>query len=261
MMNMRKKLFLLLMIFVSMSSYGWDAVGHRVIAELAYRNLNAHTRKQVDKLLGTRGIVYFSSWADEIKSDTIYPQSKNGWHFQNLRSGLSDADVLDFYHQELGGGKYLFYVLDSISSALKAGRSDADQLKFVVHLMGDFFQPMHLGRPEDKGGNRVQMRWFNQGTNLHSVWDGKLISYTHFSYQEYADYLTDKYGEKKKQVWKMSIEDCVLQTYHLQNEVYDYQAQGDDNTYHYAYRFRESLDWQLYTAGIQLAKRLTEIFK
>ena len=53
----------------------WGQKGHRIVAQVAYDNLNKKTRKQVDAVLGKHGMIYLSTWADEIKSDTIYPNS------------------------------------------------------------------------------------------------------------------------------------------------------------------------------------------
>ena len=36
----------------------------------------------------------------------------------------------------------------------------------LVHFIGDLHQPLHVGRGEDKGGNDIQVRWFNDGSNL-----------------------------------------------------------------------------------------------
>ena len=37
--------------------FGWGQKGHRIIAEIAYDNLSRKARKQVDKTLGTHGMV------------------------------------------------------------------------------------------------------------------------------------------------------------------------------------------------------------
>ena len=47
----------------------------------------------------------------------------------------------------------------------------------MIHLVGDAHQPMHISRKEDKGGNTIQLRFDDKGTNLHSLWDSKLIDY------------------------------------------------------------------------------------
>ena len=44
-------------------------------------------------------------------------------------------------------------------------------LRFIVHLVGDLHQPLHVGKCCDKGGNDVKVTWFGKPTNLHAVWD------------------------------------------------------------------------------------------
>ena len=97
---MKNRIFFVLLCLIGMSMYSvpafsWGQEGHRVIAKIAYDNLTPKARKSVDKILGKRGMIYWSNWADEIKSDNIYPQSiKDGWHYQNLESGLSDSGFM-----------------------------------------------------------------------------------------------------------------------------------------------------------------------
>lgn len=63
-------------------------------------------------------------------------------------------------------------------AVLKSKASDAQRLvalKYVIHLVGDIHQPLHVGLAADKGGNLFQVRAFGRGTNLHAVWDSELI--------------------------------------------------------------------------------------
>ena len=54
----------------------------------------------------------------------------------------------------------MFRALDSLVTVLKAGKGDAHTLRFVVHLSGDRYCPMHMAHLDDKGGNTVKMKWF-----------------------------------------------------------------------------------------------------
>ncbi len=256
---MKKILCIILLACSTLSLFAWGVEGHCIVAQVAYENLDCSARKKVDKLLGKRGIVYQSSWADAIKSDTIYPESYD-WHFQNLKAGMTHADIDYLYANNTAEGKHLFYALDSLINVLEENPNDLDALKFVVHFMGDMYQPMHMGHPEDKGGNKTQMRWFSQGSNLHSVWDSKIIGYTNYSWSEYAAYLIDQYSPQKKAITKKTELECLYDTYALQNAIYAYHELKDNNTYHYAYRFRKDLDVALYTAGIRLAMLLNRLY-
>jgi len=260
---MKKTILLGLILTLAVQTFAWDAVGHRIVAEIAYQNLTKKARKQVDEVLGKRGIVYYASWPDEIKSDTIYPES-HVWHYQNLDAGKSRADLDSLFMNKTLEGRHLFFAKDSLENVLKNDRKQADALKFLVHFAGDEFQPMHMGHSTDAGANKISMTWWGQKTNLHSVWDGKLIASQQMNYSEYAQFLIDRYAPQKKEVWNMTELECLYKTYDAVNYIYDYTlALGDQKRYEYRYVYvmKDIMNYQLYAAGIQLAKLLNEIYK
>ena len=48
-------------------------------------------------------------------------------------------------------------------------------LRFLVHLVQDLHMPMQVGENHDRGGNSLQLRWFDDGSNLHRIWDSGII--------------------------------------------------------------------------------------
>ena len=46
---------------------------------------------------------------------------------------------------------------------------------FLVHFVGDMHQPLHCADNNDKGGNSVQVKFGDQTSNLHSLWDSGLL--------------------------------------------------------------------------------------
>lgn len=61
---------------------------------------------------------------------------------------------------------------------LASSATDAEKLKalkYVVHFVADVHQPLHAGYADDKGGNTYQVQAFGRGTNLHALWDSRLI--------------------------------------------------------------------------------------
>ena len=59
-------------------------------------------------------------------------------------------------------------------------------MRLLIHFVGDVHQPMHTARKEDLGGNKVNVTWFGQRSNLHRVWDEGLVENQQLSYTEYA---------------------------------------------------------------------------
>lgn len=248
----------------SLPCLAWGQEGHRIIAKIAYDHLNKKVRKHIDHVMGSQGMIYCANWADEIKSDTIYPQSYD-WHFQDFDGGLSDAVVADaLIHYPKEGGN-LFRALDSLTAILsdptRRARNEEHNLRFVIHLSGDRYCPMHTAHMDDLGGNRVKMKWHGQDTKLHAVWDEKLIDSQGYSYTEYAAMLEKTYAAEKQAILAMSDTELLLRNYHFTEAIYAYQQTWDGNTWHYIYRWHTPMERQLYIAGIRLAQLLNRIYK
>lgn len=272
---MKKNIFCVILCFLGMSvncvpAFGWGQEGHRIIAQIAYDNMNCKARKTLDKALGDHGMIYWANWPDEIKSDTIYKESiRDGWHFQDLNGGMTDSAVVAALTDYPKEGGNLFRAMDSIIDRCAQRAKNKEQrqedevhtLRFLVHLAGDRYCPMHLAHMDDKGGNMVKMKWFGRETNLHAVWDTKLIESQGYSYTEYAQKLERDYAHKKKEILRMSEEELILRSYHFTEAIYAYQQTWDGNAYHYIYRWHIPMEEQLYIAGIRLAKLLSEIYK
>lgn len=270
-----KKFASILCLMVSFNTLAWNIVGHRIVADVAYHNLTPEARAAVDRVLGfERALVATSSWADDIKSDTIY-EGQSRWHFQDIDGGKSDKEIEYLYNNKLAEGYHLFQAKDSIVNLLKQHPDNADALKFLVHLCGDEYQPMHMGHHDDNGGNKARFYWFGRSTSLHSVWDSSLIDYSHYSSTEYCDYLLQRFASQRDEVYGWDELTCIKKTYKVASSVYTaYEqlkagAKEDKGAfrfrngfeYRFAYRYRPMLDMQLYMGGIQLAKLLNEIYK
>ena len=256
---MKRFMIFSVLFVIAFNALAWGPKGHRIVAQVAYDHLDNKARKHVDAVLGKHGMIYLSTWPDEIKSDTIYPQSHD-WHYQDLDGGLSDEQVVATLTQYPQVGGNLFRALDSLALLLEHQPTNHDALAFYVHLVADRYCPMHVAHLDDKGGNAVRMKWFGQNTNLHSVWDSKLVENKGFSYTEYATYLHDVYGHKTHEILRMTPAQTILHTYHLTSALYEYQATWSGNAYHYAYRWASAMEYQLYMAGVKLAQSLNAIF-
>ena len=265
-----KRTILLLILCVCACAYslpalGWGQEGHRIIAKIAYDHMSKKAKQEVDGILGVRGMIYWANWPDEIKSDTIYKQSiKDGWHYQDFDGGMSDSLIADaLIHYPAEGGN-LYRALDSIEKELRMEKGklkNPHTLRFMVHLSGDRYCPMHMAHMDDKGGNAVKMKWFSSHTNLHSVWDTKLIDSQGYSYTEYAQMIEDMYGHERKAIEAATDAELLVESYHLTEAIYAYQQTWDGNTYHYIYRWHQDCERQLYIAGIRLAQMLNSIYK
>jgi hypothetical protein len=114
-------------------------------------------------------------------------------------------------------GPSLYTQVNTLSSQIKDEKTSAKDRKialiFLIHIMGDLAQPLHVGRAEDLGGNKINVTYFGDKTNLHSVWDGKLVDSQKYSYTEYSKLLDIKSKEEVAQIqsgtWKTG---CMILT-------------------------------------------------
>lgn len=251
-----KKITLAVLLALGLSqAFSYDQIGHRAVASIAQDNLKPAVKKTIDKVLGPNGIIYGSTWADEIRSDEKY-KATYPLHYQNLSDNLSDAQIIDLWEHPTQDGEHLFYAIQNLRDKLKKDPMDAESLKLLIHFMGDLHQPLHLGRLEDLGGNKVKTNWFGDEINIHHLWDSELIDSKGMSYSELAHYLKDKFSGT---TIKTGLKSSILISYALRTEIYAYDY-TQRNNYKYIYLFNEKLDERLYRGGLELGEILNEIY-
>jgi hypothetical protein len=133
-------------------------------------------------------------------------------------------------------------------------------LRLLIHFVGDIHQPMHTGRFEDLGGNKIQLTWFGQNTNLHRVWDSDLIDSQQLSYTEYSRSIN---FIDKNQLHSLQSQDAaqwVKDSYRISEKLYAKVNIGDKLGYRYIYDNIEIANQQLLKGGIHLAALLNNIF-
>ena len=136
-----------------------------------------------------------------------------------------------------------------------------EALRYLLHLVGDAHQPMHISRKEDKGGNTIQVRFDNQGANLHSLWDSKLIDHEGLSQDDIAKNYDVATPAEIKQWQSDSPMEWIWESYQISSRLYVEVKPGQniDETYYQKYIpvIRQRID----QAGIRLADELNRIFQ
>ncbi|MDO6820564.1 S1/P1 nuclease [Zobellia sp. 1_MG-2023] len=256
---MRKIVFFLFLITtLSNANDGeWSKTGHRTVGEVAQHHLSKKTRKALKKLLNGESLAYVSTFADDIKADRAYKEF-SAWHYVNIPQGKNYEDIEPSEHGDLivGINKCIEIIKDDNSKK----EDKIFYLKMLVHLIGDLHQPMHVGRYEDKGGNDIQLQWFNTGTNLHRVWDSNMINDYGMSYTELASSLPQLSKEQVKYIQQGTIYDWVEESQEIADKLYDSVEVGEKLYYRYSYEWWGTVETQLQKGGLRLAKVLNELF-
>lgn len=195
----------------------WGISRHELVAGAADRLLNQSTRESLERILaplGTQaGLQEIAGWADRIKGggagagsdpDTAeflrdFPNEESrDWHYVNLPLGVASYDEarrLEFTRSD--------DVVQMIGITVRVLQGDSkvmsklNALRWLVHLVGDVHQPVHIGcgfidtadsmpqlvsdpqtilqkrLPHDKGGNSLILPT-GGNVSLHAYWDSRV---------------------------------------------------------------------------------------
>ena len=166
-----------------LSIINWGSTGHRALAEVASFYLTENAKNKINEILDGETIVTASMYADDIKSDSRYDEYYN-WHFINMELDENYEDTVP--SEKVDVFIAINKCIDILESNSVTDSEKSFYLKLLIHFIGDLHQPMHIGRYEDRGGNRVYVKWFGRNSNLHRVWDSEMINGYNMSYSELA---------------------------------------------------------------------------
>ncbi|KPH58023.1 S1/P1 Nuclease [Pseudoalteromonas porphyrae] len=242
----------------------WGQNGHRIIGQIAEVHLTPTTQSALLPLLEGESLAQISTWADEMRSDpsAFWQKKSSRWHYINAPD--STTGFIHNHNHSLNKDT-VTNILEGIHfsiNTLKDKKSSIDakrfSLRFLVHLVGDSHQPFHAGRKEDRGGNNISVTFFGQDTNLHSLWDTKLIENENLSYTEFAHFINsnDKlliadYLQSTPAMW-------LEESNNIANVIYN--KNETKISYQYIYTNMPIIKTRLQQSGIRLSGLLNLIF-
>lgn len=162
----------------------WNALGHMVIANIAYQKLKPTAKKKVDELVVVfqkeypeiKTFVQIAPWPDAIRGQKIDMFTR--WHYIDLAfsdDGTQLKNLVDTDNAVWALSKMKTPIANDHTRGIERVRF----LAFFTHIVGDLHQPLHTvsritaNLPDgDQGGNLVHVIYKNKTTNLHKVWDG-----------------------------------------------------------------------------------------
>ena len=260
--TIKKSALVAIFLYLPFATMAWGLEGHRIIGQIADSYLSKKAKKEITKILGTESIAMASNWADFVRSDSSYNYLSN-WHYINFKAGLTADEVQAYLDKDTATDAYT--KINFLAAELKKRDLSAEKklfyLRILIHLVGDIHQPMHTGRPEDLGGNKIRILWFNDSKNLHQLWDEQLILFQQLSYTEYSAAINHATKEEKMQWQREPIGKWVYQSYQLAEKIYSEITQPNQRLdYKYNFNHIAQLNQQLLIGGVHLAGLLNDIF-
>ena len=248
--------FLIFIALSILSTLNWGSTGHRVVAEIANSYLTDNARLKIDNILNGETLINASTYADDIKSDSRYDKYYN-WHFINMELDDQYGDITPSERGDVFMA--INRCLDILESDSASESERSFHLKLLIHFIGDLHQPMHIGRYEDRGGNRIYVKWFGRNSNLHRVWDSEMINGYNMSYSE----LTKNLNKPKKleiEFERDDLIDWVNEIHFYTRKIYNDVSINDNLGYEYQFKNFQTVRNLLLIGGLRLASVLNYLF-
>ncbi|TAH01739.1 MAG: S1/P1 Nuclease [Sphingobacteriales bacterium] len=249
-------------LFLSFFLLSWGVIGHRTIGKIAENNLSAKAKLAVKNLLGTETLPLVTTFADELRPYQEFDYTSK-WHYINAPEGLNYKQFVAFLNTDTVPNVYTAVLaqIRVLKDVSKTSYEKKFALKFLVHLVGDLHQPMHVSRAVDKGGNDIEVKFLNRKSNLHSVWDTGLIEYYGFSYTEMSTAFGNTSVENIKNWQQDELSLWIYESYKISEQLYTEVEKNKDLDYDYFSNHSEIVKKRLLQGGIRLAGLLNNIYK
>lgn len=252
-MKRKVVLSILLTVLFYVECNAWGAKGHKIVAQVAKSCLEQPIIDSVQHYLGNMSFEEASVWMDEVRGDHSYDYLKP-WHYVNVEKDKTYVKV-----KEPNVVNQIEWAIEE----LKKNRGNKDKMSFALkvlfHLVGDLHQPLHCGYADDKGGNEVQVRFYDRGSNLHKVWDSAIIERYELTTNDVLKYSGTLPKKEKDEMQSTDVVAWCNESRELLNGVYDFTNNklGSD----YSEKNLIVIKKQLLSAGVRLATILNKSFK
>jgi len=239
----------------------WGTAGHHAIGQIAQNHLSETARTAVMQLFGTATLADVSTYADEIRSQPEYKYTAP-WHYINLEPGYDFERFSDSVKAMPGPNVYT--ALLNNEQVLKDANKTRDEkifaLKWIVHLVGDLHQPMHVSQAGDKGGNAITVTFGGKPSNLHRLWDSDLLEHQGYNFGELAQRY-DRGGKGRvRRLQQVDVMHWLFESYQISEQLYKDAAKSPVVTEKYYRHHRKIIRKRVFLAGVRLAGVLNDCF-
>ena len=157
----------------------WGTLGHQTVAWIAQSLISDETATYVQTALDSTASDYManiSTWAD------TYRYSDNGgWsaplHYIDANDSPPGECDVEFNRDCGESGCVVSAIVNYTKIMVDSGSTSTDRndaMRFLIHLVGDLHQPLHVENIE-RGGNGIKVTFGDEGTNLHHIWDTEIV--------------------------------------------------------------------------------------
>ncbi|MBU2914642.1 MULTISPECIES: S1/P1 nuclease [Reichenbachiella] len=252
---MKFKSFLVIaLIFSNLMAFGWGKTGHRVVGDIAYWHLDRKAKGKIHEILKHEHLNMVGNYMDFVRSDKDMGYM-SPWHYCTVPDGETYSEA----PEEGDAVETINRLIEELKTKKFTYGTELENLKYLVHLVADIHQPLHVGNGEDKGGNDVKVTFMWEESNLHRVWDSGLIDYQQLSFTEYSKWVNHISEQELEKTQSQGIDVWIEESMNLRPVIYDIPENGK-LSYEYNYKHIATINDRLLKAGVRLAGILNEIY-
>lgn len=272
--------------------YGFGELGHQTTGILAKKYLSLESKKEIGCILGKKyTLERISTRPDRMRRSTNdFDWLECSLNKKNIRNNMFakdsshcnfiskewkvtskfhflNMDILKTYDEIIKNKENVYYTtmasvyilhFNDIKEIMKSEKDAA--IAWMVHAIGDLHQPLHIGDAKDRGGTRIRKSWDGRRTNLHSIWDTRLIRTRKMNAKMYAGFLEKKYEKelseyKKEKVGLNSVYKWIEESRRIVEDiVYPSVEKGKPIKKNmYIKKYLPVIEKQILKAGIRIA--------
>jgi len=169
----------LLLIALFFNASAWDKDGHEAIGMTTMSALEGAAVAQVKHLMGGRDAVDVAAWAHKVNKKypwtvPLHFQPQPSWACNGADTSVCSENrclvkaLKHFY------GRLTNQQLVTIDWPKDMHLTDADAVKYLINLIGDLHQPMHLSAASEDMGRNLSVTFRGKKTTMFDLWDSGL---------------------------------------------------------------------------------------
>lgn len=246
-----------LLLILSWALISWGPIGHDTVAKIAADHLTPKAKAAVEKLLDGQTMPQVSNYADQVRSDETA-----GLHYIDLPGGLNyEAFVKTIMEMKTQNAYSAILKLErNLANPAISEKEKSIDLKYLIHLVGDIHQPMHVSHTADRGGTDIRVTFNGRDYNLHSLWDGGIIAERETNYVQLAAACDTATPEQIKQWQNDALITWAWESYQISEQLYAEAAKQKHLNNAYYSKYMSVIKQRLLQGGIRLAGLLNTIF-
>lgn len=197
---MRRFLVLLYFSLTPLLAQAWNAAGHRLTATIAWQEITPPTQQFIGNLLtehpdypswlekthtSDMGAIFAeaATWPDSIRNDPRFYDAEHSSPTPTIPGLFDNARHKSWHYVDIAASSTaekgeLDRQIKRLSTVLRYATHREElvyALPWLIHLVADIHQPLHVGVPSDEGGNLVEIENLGSSSpafsNLHQYWD------------------------------------------------------------------------------------------